>query len=464
MQIPILNGVYTDSDAQFRASYPVNLLPVPMVTGISNSFLRPAEGIVNFTIGQGNCRGGINWNGVCYRVSGTKLISIDADGLVTVHGDVGGTGDVSFAYSFDRLAVASGGNLFYWDGATLTQVTDPDLGTALDVIWVDGYFMTTDGEFLVVTELSDPLSVNPLKYGSSETDPDPVVAIKKLRNEVYAINRYSIEIFDNVGGDLFPFQRINGAQLTKGCVGTHACCVYMDSIAFVGSALNEQPGVYLGAGGETAKISTQEVDKLLITYTEAELADVLVESRKVQSHEFLYVHLPDRTLVYDVGAANALQAPVWFTLTSSSNGFSQYRACHFTWVYDKWICSDPASSAIGFLDEAIGSHWGDDVRWEFSTAIVYNDARGAVFHEIELVGLTGHVTAETSITTSHSTDGLTFTTPAPIDAGAPGEYSKRLCWRRQGKMGNWRIQRFQGTSAAHISFVRLEARLEPLVF
>jgi hypothetical protein len=66
------------------------------------------------------------------------------------------------------------------------QVTDPDLGVVLDVVWVDGYFMTTDGEFLVVTELTDPTQVNPLKYGSSEVDPDPVVALLKLRNEVYA--------------------------------------------------------------------------------------------------------------------------------------------------------------------------------------------------------------------------------------------------------------------------------------
>jgi hypothetical protein len=105
-------------------------------------------------------------------------------------------------YSFDRLAIASGGRLYYWNG-TLTQVTDPDLGVVLDVVWVDGYFMTTDGESLVVTELSDPTQVNPLKYGSSEVDPDPVVALLKLRNEVYALNRNTIEVFDNVGGEFF---------------------------------------------------------------------------------------------------------------------------------------------------------------------------------------------------------------------------------------------------------------------
>jgi hypothetical protein len=37
-------------------------------------------------------------------------------------------------------------------------------------------------------------------------------------------------------------------------------------------------------------------------------------------------------------------------------------------------------------------------------------------------------------------------------------------WFQQGHMRNWRIQRFRGSSDAHISIARLEAQLEPLVF
>jgi hypothetical protein len=215
MQIPILSGIYTDNGPDLRTSYPVNLVPVPKQSGISAGFLRPGDGIVANGTGPGTDRGGINWRGKCYRVMGTKLVEVASNGAVTVLGDVGGptNGLVTFDYSFDQLAIASGGRLYYWNETTLTQVTDPDLGTVLDVVWVDGYFMTTDGEFLIVTELSDPTQVNPLKYGSSEVDPDPVVALLKLRNEIYALNRNTIEVFDNVGGDLFPFARIAGAQV-----------------------------------------------------------------------------------------------------------------------------------------------------------------------------------------------------------------------------------------------------------
>jgi hypothetical protein len=159
MQIPILNGIFTDDgQAEIRTSYPVNLIPVPKQSGISNGYLRPADGLVKNGEGPGVNRGGIERDGVCYRVMGTKLCSIAADGAVTVLGDVGGTDDnlVTLDYSFDLLAIASGGKLFYWDGTSVNQVTDPDLGLVLDVVWVDGYFMTTDGEFIIVTELLDP--------------------------------------------------------------------------------------------------------------------------------------------------------------------------------------------------------------------------------------------------------------------------------------------------------------------
>jgi hypothetical protein len=467
MQIQILNGIYADATPELRTAYPVNMVPVPKQSGISNGFLRPGDGIVANGTGPGIDRGGINWRGVCYRVMGTKLVIVASNGAVTVLGDVGGPVNslVTFDYSFDRLAIASGGRLYYWNGA-LTQVTDPDLGIVLDVVWVDGYFMTTDGEFLIVTELSDPTQVNPLKYGSSEVDPDPVVALLKLRNEVYALNRNTIEVFDNVGGDLFPFSRIDGAQIQKGVIGTQGCCVYIDRIAFLGGGRNEAPGIHVGAAATTQKISTQEIDELLLTYTEAQLATVKLEARNDKSHQHLYVHLPDRTIVYDAAASEALGDQVWFTLTSTIVGFSQYRARNLVWAYDKWLVGDPQSNSIGYLVQDTGHHWGQQVRWEFGTLIVYNEGNGAIFNRLELVSLTGSVALgkNPQISTSYSIDGLSYSQDRSITVGTIGNTAKRLAWFQQGHMRNWRIQRFRGDSDAHVSFVRLEAQIEALAY
>jgi hypothetical protein len=463
-QIPILSGVYADNSPDFRQSYPVNMAPVAFGSGISNGYLRPADGVAQFTTGPGVDRGGIEWEGSLYRVMGTQLVRVANDGTITNLGNVGTGGQVTFDYSFDRLAIASGGRLYYYNGTTLTQVTDPDLGVVLDVVWVDGYFMTTDGEFLVVTELTDPTQVNPLKYGSSEVDPDPVVALIKLRNEVYAINANTIEVFDNVGGEFFPFNRVDGAQIQKGAVGTHACCEFMQRIAFVGGGRGEAPSVYLGANASTEKIATREIDQILEGYTTAQLSQILVESRVEKDHTYLYIHLPDKTLVFDGNTSAQVGQPVWFILTTSLAGFSQYRAKNMVYCYDKWVCGDPQSSNLGTLVDNISSHWGQTVRWEFGTTIVYNESLGAVMHQLELVSLTGSVALgiNPTVSTSYSLDGKTWSQDKFIRVGTTGAPAKRLVWFQQGFMRNWRIQRFRGTSDAHISIARLEAQIEPM--
>jgi hypothetical protein len=467
MQIPILNGIYTDDKSDFRTSYPRNLVPVPKQQGISNGYLRPADGIISYgSTGPGLDRGAINWNGVCYRVMGTKLVSVSELGVITIIGDVTGTTQVTFDYSFDYLGIASNGNLYLYDGTTLTQVTDTDLGTVVDFIWIDGYFMTTDGEFLVVTELNDPFSVLVTKYGSSEIDPDPIRAVLKLRNEAYALNRYTTEIFSNIGGVGFPFQRIEGAQMQRGTIGTHSCCIYSDSIAFLGSSRNESPAIWKGISSNTIKISTREIDEILLGYTELQLEDVVFEAHIESGLNHLYVRLPDQTLVYDDVASQVLGQSVWFVLTSGVEGLSQHRAANRTWCYNKWIVGDTITAAIGYQTEDVSTQWGEKIGWEFSTDILYNEGNGAIIHELELVGLTGRTALgdDPFIWTQYTLDGVVWSQEKFIKAGKIGERNKRLSWRDQGHMNNWRAQRFRGDSDAHLGIARLEARLEGLMF
>lgn len=463
MQIPILNGIYTDESADFRIAYPHNLVPIPVQEGISQGYLRPGDGVLPFTpVGPGIDRGGINWNGVCYRVMGTSLVSIDNGGIITTLGVIPGADLVKFDYSFDYLAIRASNNLFLYNGV-LTQITDVDLGNCIDFIWVDGYFMSTDGEFIAVTELNDPFSVLPTKYGSSESDPDPVIALLKLHNEPTAINRYTTETFNNIGGIGFPFARVDGALIPKGAVGTNACCVFMDNIALVGSGRNESVTVYLASNGQYSRIATREIDILLATYSEAQLSTVKAEARVDKGHQLLYIHLPDRCLVYDGAASALLTEKVWYTL-GSDLGIAEYRAKNLVWCYNKWLVGDPQSSRIGYLTTTTSDHWAHKIGWEFSTVIVYNDGLGAIFHELELVCLSGRVDfgVEPTISTQYSFDGEAWSQRKFITAGKTGERQKRLVWLQQGSMRNWRIQRFNGTSDSRLSVARLEARLEPL--
>lgn len=464
MQIPILSGIYADPVGEFRTAYPRNMVPVPKAQGISQGYLRPADGLTLYGSSQGADRGGINWNGVCYRVSGGEFVKVQAGGTVSVLGSLPGAEVAAMSYGFDRLGIVAGGTLWYWDGSTLAQVTDTDLGSPHDIVWIDGYFALCDDESIIVTELNDPTSINPLKYGSSEADPDPIMRVHKVRGELTAINRYTIETFENVGGVGFPFRRIPGALVTRGAIGRRAACVFEDTIAFVGSGRGEPPSVYLASSGGSTPIATQEIDTILRSYTEEQLAGVVVEAQSDKQHRRVLAHLPDQTLVYDLAASKALQETVWYTLDSGNGPRSQYRARGLVWCYDRWLAGDPTGPSISALTNTEAHHLGQVVGWEFGVQMLYNEGRGAIVNELELVTLPGRVAlgSDAVVWSSYSVDGETWSMERAVRAGKQGERAKRLAWRRQGSMNLYRTQRFRGTSDAFLSVARLEAQLEPL--
>lgn len=465
---------------------------VPVLKSVMNSasYLQPAEGIYpilpkNKAGGNQNdflspCRGMINWNNTLVTVFGDKLIVFDNiyatednpyEGEVYekyLYGDYtayplnpGGT-PVTMTYGFDLLAIASSGKLFYFNGTTVTEVTDPNLGVCKDVVWIDGYYVSTDGQYIVVSELNEPTTFNPLKYGSSEANPDPIVALLRVQNELVALNRHTVEYYSNVGGTGFPFARTPGAQLQKGTYSATTCCVFQDNVAFVGSALNEQPGIYIGAGGALKKISTRDIDIELALLAKEELPQVFVQERVFENHFFLLVHLPTKTYVYDATSSDG--APIWHVL--ASNGLTQngaYQARYHTYAFDYWFVGNPFIGQIGYLTYDTMEHYGRNVTWEFQTPIMFNAGNGFIVDRLQLICLTGAETNGT-IFTSHSPDGRVFGTPIGKSTGKVGETSRRIEWRKQGLSRFWRVQRFTGDSNARVTIASLLADIQPLAW
>lgn len=472
MQIDIIKGIY-NKDGDYGDKYPINMQVIAQQTNLSSAYLKNINGVSLFSDCSvyGLDRGGINWNGRLFRALGSFLVEIDSNGFGTVIGHIGDDiKSASFAYSFDRLAVVSNGNLFYYvsDANTFHEVTDADLGVVSNILWVDGYFVLNDNEFIIVTELNDPESVDPFKYGSSEVNPDDIISILKLKNELVALNRYSIEFFSNVGNAGFPFQRIDGAVITRGCIGRDACCVYDDTITFLGNALNEQVGIYQAVNGQSIKISTKEIDNVIALYTEEQLKITKIEMILHDGDLFLYVHFFNHTWIYNITASKALQNNVWYKATSFINGSKNYYdAWNFTYCFDKLICGRRSDKTLGYIDDTVSTHWGNKINWEFQTNILYNEGNGAIIHEMELQHniKTLPLNQDAYIFTDFSfDDGLTWSEARMLSIGRSGNRYQRMRFMRNGRINSKRVQRFKGDSDAFMSISRLDMRIEPLAW
>lgn len=458
MQIPILNGIYVSQTGDFVASYPINREPIIIDSGISKGFLRPAAGVIQNGTGPGADRGGKLYRGTCYRVMGTNLVTVAADGTVAVIGTITGTDTAQLDFSFDRLAINADEKLYYLFGGVLSQVTDPDLGIVIDMLWVDGYFMTTDGVDLVVTELLDPTQVDPLKYGSSEESPDPITGLMKVHGEVDALNRTTIENFQNVGGLGFPFQRNPGGLIDKGCVGPRAKAYIAQTYAFVGSGINEAVGVYLRGPGVAIKISTTQVDDLLAQLSEDELYHIVAESRIDSDEQRLIIRLPTMSLCYFVNASSALKEPVWTYLASGIQFDQPYLPHNPVLAYGKYVVGDK-DGRLGFYDNSVSTLFGDTTGYQFDTQLLYNDSAWAILGELELIGTPGR---NSTIFFSFTTDGRTWSTERQIGGGTTGQLNTRMVARPRHRFSNWMGCRFRGADEGMSSFARLEADIEAL--
>lgn len=457
--LPLLNGILADESGEFVESLPLNLEPVAIDNKIGRGQLRMTSGSEQFTQGSGLSRGAITWNGVHYRVTGSSLCTVTSDGLIVSLGTIAGSDSVVMDYSFDRLGIAGGGNLYYFAGGILIQVTDPDLGAVVDMVWMDGYFITTDGKYIVVTELNDPSSVFPLKYGSAEQDPDMIVGLIRIGTELLVLGENSIEFFQNVGGNGFPFKVQKGATVRIGCVGPRAKCEYAQTMAFVGGGRDEANGVHIVGAGTATKISTRAVDRIIAA--EPNPAGIRLESRVFKDEQRLYVHLSGQTLVYMLNASSVFGAPTWYRAQS---GFGKpYRIRDCVPAYGKWICGDTETNAIGLLSDDVSTHFGERANWQFDVGQMYNDGKGAQVHSVELVGLPGRgIDDDAVVFMSMTRDGRTFSVERGISMGRRGERGKRLQWRPKAMFRLYMGLRFRGMNSNMPGITACNVEAEPL--
>ncbi len=443
---PLLGGMAANGQAEFIENPPLNLEPIMLDNKIAAGQFRASAGVETVATGPGADRGAIVYKGQHYRVMGTSLVLVSG-GVVTTLGDVGGSGPVSLDYGFDRLIIRSGDKLFYYTDAGLAQVTDVDLGPVLDALWVDGYTMTTDGTSLVVTELANNTSVEPLKYGSAEEDPDMVTGLAKVRGEVLVLGRYTIEYLQNVGGNGFPFQVIDNATIPFGCVSASAKTLFLESLAFVGSGRNEALGVYLSGSGTASKISSRALDRELAKLPDPSVIEL--EVRTYLDEQRLFVHLPNQTWVYYHDASQRAQMLLWGKVNNIVRHAVEFNGEFYV----------GGGNLVGKLVHNSGAVFGQLQEWAFTTGFLYNEGRGYIIKSVELVGLPGRG-GNARIYLSISRDGETYSQERVIDAGRAGQRLKRLQWRPMTHIPNYCILKFRGTDLS--GFTKLELDLEGL--
>lgn len=464
MKLPLIKGTRVDADAEYRDVLPLNMVGFAQQVGSWSGYLRTADGLSQFATGIGADRGAI-WSDRFkkhFRVSGNRFVEVDQFGAVFPLGGfaISGSTPVHMDNSFNSVAFVADGDYWRWDGSALTKPTKPaGSGDFIDIAWIDGYYIFTDGENLWSTTLADEGLFNANERAGSDFAPDAIVGLEKTTdNKLMVFNRYTTERFYNNAGPQFPFARIPNAAIPIGIVGTGAKASIGDGRFVVfGGGKEYSPSFYL-LTNSYQNISTKEIDSIIDQYSDFELARMQIEYRDTRDQELVICHLSRNTLVYDITLSKALQQNIWYEWTS---GKSPWRAING--VYDPrnvsndasgWIYGDQQDSRIGRLNETICTQYDEVVEWSCKTPIV---RVGTTVRVAEIVTAPGHSSVKDDVVYMSTTkDGALFGPETLLPRGAQGDYQHRIIARRLGDYPRWMGIRLRGKSAGVFSVTGIE--------
>lgn len=386
---------------------------------------------------EGYDRGMIRANGVIYRISGPKLLQVASDGTHTELGSIDGMGRCVLDVIQDEIIIVNDlGDIYVWNGTTLTENTDPDIGTpnGVAVLNNQAVYDNGTGDGWSISDVGTPLTVNGLNYASAESAPDALVLPVAYRETLTLFGEETIEFWWNSGNGNPPLDRIQGAVSENGLAAKHSVAKTPDYLFYFGSDRQ----VHAMTGGTASVdqvISTPNLASLFQMFTTFD--DAVGWAMLLEGVWFYVLTFPteDRTFVFPVGGE-------WFEWGTGSEG--RIRANSYVFAFNKHIVADNESGNLYELDAETYTDVDETIIRTRQTAPIHGALLNAPGKEFEINFLelnlkvgTGNVTdpgLEPKVYVSASRDnGETFGTERFVSVGRRGDVYKKVRFGNFGR-------------------------------
>ena len=376
--LPIANGFYVSNSLPISAQECTNLFPhLPGAPSLAQETLLGTPGVYQVAT-TGNsitdaCRGAYVFSGEKYFVNGTTLWRLNSDNSLSNLGTINGTREVSIADNGSQMMIlvpGEQGYIFTTSPDILTEITDTDFranGNPLYTVFIDGYFVsTTDAKKFIISDLNDGLSYNALDFGSAESSPDAVVVPFVYKNQLIVGGERSMEVFSNVGGAEFPFQR-TGLFFEEGVIAPFSVVQGVQDFYFIGAGEKDSPSVWQLSGNSTQKVSTVAIDSILQRLEREQIEQVSAWAYGQDGHSFVGFELPTTTLVYDVSTGRWHERSSRIPISGQSYERKAYRSRKMISVGGLIYCGDTQDGRIGIIDPDVYSEYGNQILRQFAT-------------------------------------------------------------------------------------------------
>ena len=392
------------------------------------------------TIGGDTIRAGLEAQSMAYILSGTTLYRVESDGTTTAcSGDlIPSTGDAFLINNGLQIGLLVVPDLFVIVGTTVTKVTAAGYPTEglSSIAYIDGYAVGTrnddSGQFYV-SGLLDFASWDALDVASAESSPDGLLRVLVDHREVWLFGAETVEVWANTGASPFPFERVPGALLERGCAARRSPAKMDNSVFWLG----DDRIVYRAEGYQPARISTHAIEEVLRVGT---VSDAYGMTYFQAGHHFYVLTLPslNRTFVFDPAASAAAGAPIWHERQSGTSiePAKWDVQCIFS-AFGKTLVGLQAGK-VAELDLDTYTDLGEPIRSVIVGLPFYVDTLRAIMVDFELeceigVGAISGQGADPEVMMRYSDDGgFSWSHERRASLGRQGVRYIRAMWERLG--------------------------------
>jgi hypothetical protein len=465
----------------------VNLYPEAIESGAGKggevAYLKSTPGLKNIlNVGNGPIRcTHIDPQGIVFVVSGDRLHKVVYDGVNWIGSPLGSS---LFLTSTGTVVAASAkiGDetvTVFVDGVTcyayvftpgfpagyfgkFADFGYPGVPGATHVAFIDGYFIFNeiDTNQFYVSDFNS-LNIDPLSFASAEGDPDKIVGIIASNRDLWLFNERTTEIFVNTGNADFPFERVSGGFIEKGCSARFSIAKIEGSVFWLGRDESGQGIVYAARGLTPERISTHAVEAAISSY--ADLTTASAYTYQMNGHAFYVLNFAEATWVYD------LSTRMWHERAYTNLGrLERHRAEKHVFIPAQGVhlLGDYSSNKVYLFDENYFYDGTAPITRMRVSPHISSELKRITCNSFQIdmevgVGLDG-ITQGTNpqVMLDYSDDGgHSYSNEKWASAGAIGENKKRVIWRRLGQFRD-RVFRIKITDPVKVSIIGAEIDIE----
>lgn len=288
-------------------------------------------------------------SGALFAVFGNTFYRVASDYTFTNLGTIPGGENVQWGYLRDDLLILGGGELFVYDGAGLTQVSDVDFPS-------DAYTLTMLDQRAIVTvsgadqyywsDVLSGTSWGALSFATSERRPDQINASGALGGDLWLFGSKGIEVLAGGGDASAPFSTLRSVDINKGCGSRDSLVLIQSSFFFV----SDDRSVYRTNGYAITQLSHRPLERRLQVMSDLELSRCVGFSVQFGSRLFYILRLTNHNaFCYDIFGDTWTELSTWER--------DAYKIGFTVNAYGKTFCAGPSDGDLFTYEDGV---WTDD--------------------------------------------------------------------------------------------------------